>query len=282
MTLVLRERDKLILKEINDAQALDISHIRTMFFNSKSRAYDRISQLCDEKYIQPIHVSIVSTNPTASRRVFAIAPKGAAVLMDVFGCLPEEVNYPNNQVKYWRFLRHLLAINTVRAAIYRMCADRDDAELITWRNEKHFRGTPTIVQVKTKQGLQPKEVQPDGYCVISTSQGKGHFFIEADTGSEGREQLRGQIEVYRAFIESGTCERLLGTNALTVLAVTNSKRRIQGIVNAIEQAGVYDWLLFSTFDQIMPTTVLHEPIWYPVSKHNRLIQIFSKGDHLSW
>ena len=237
-----------------------------MFFNSASRAYDRVKQLADAGYLERRYITQIATAPAASPMVFTIAKLGAQVLVDTYGYDADDLYFAGSQMRNWQSLQPILAVNDIRAAIFRACDERPPFELVRWWIEARFRAAPDEVTVTNRRGRPGrKPVLPDGYCLIRAPAGYAHYFIEADKGSEGHKQFRSQVEIYQAYVTSGQYQQRFKTTSLRVLIVTTSPRRRDNLRRTTRGAGGKELYLFSTFDQMQPEAVLTEPIWYPAT-----------------
>lgn len=266
--LRLRDRDRQIMKAVNDYQALQIQHLQALFFGSKSPAYKRVGQLAEHGFLKVHYVSQVATAPAASARVFTIGQAGAQVLIDTFEYTRDDLNFASRQVTNYVTLQHLLKVNDVRVAITCAASDIPDFELVEWRNETVFRSRPDHVLIKKKGQGKRKPVLPDGYCLIRTPGGYAHCFIEVDRGRENQRQFANQIEIYQAYMESGLYQKQFKTTSLRILVITTSQRRLENLMNAAKRVGANDRYWFSTFEQVTPQTVLTEAIWYKPDKQH--------------
>ncbi len=261
----LNARDVLILQFINDCRALTTEQVALLFFTSLKPAYGRLHKLFHHGYVERQFITQVVTAPAASRMVYTIAPLGAAVLAQNAGYSSEGIHSASRQVRTWDKLQHLLAVNDVRLALTRAVWDTAGMTLKTWRDEFQFRAAPRLVTVKTVRGGDKRQpVYPDGYAHLVTPRGEARFFWEVDLGTEGLEQIKGQIAIYQAYILSGQYQDDFQSRSLRILVVAPSQRRLDNLVKAIESQGGGERYWLTTRDQVTPAQVLNAPIWRKV------------------
>lgn len=261
----LNDRDALILKFINDCRALTTQQVETLFFKSAKPAYGRLHKLYHHEYVERQFITQVVTAPAASRVVYTIAPLGAAVLAQTYGYSPEDIHPASRQVRSWEKLQHLLAINDVRLALTRAVWDTPDMSMKDWRDEFMFRSAPRYVTVTTARGGDKRQpVYPDAYIHLATPRGEARFFLEVDLGTEGLEQVKGQIAIYQAYILSGRYHEDFQSRSLRILIVAPSPRRLENLVKAVESQGGGERYWLTTREQITPALLLTAPIWRKV------------------
>lgn len=267
MVIQLRPRDRFLIKAVNDSQVLNINQIQTMFFKSYPRACYRVAQLVDAGFLKERYVSQIATAPAASLRMFTIGPAGVGVLADTFGYIHTDIYRGGRQLADIKTIKHLLAVNTVRAAIYRTCADSENCDLLEWNNERMFRSNPDYAVVSIavegeKKGKEEKKpVYPDGFFHLWFDHNR-YYFIEADNGTEGLKQIKDQMAIYEAYYHTGAYEAKFQTPALRVLWITTTSKRMRGLQAAALEVGDGGLYLFSTFEHMQPQSVLFAPVWY--------------------
>ena len=262
MAIRLMARDRRLLKAVNDCQALQVGHVRTLLFNSASPTYGRLKKLADHGYLERHYITQVAAAPAASPMVFTISKLGAEVLAATYGYDSDDFNFAGRGVLNWKNLQHILATNDVRVATTRACEDTPGFELLEWRNEALFRAQTDYVYITNRNGRRVKKpVYPDGYCVLATPKGQAHCFVEVDRGTEGLSQFGGQISIYQEYMLSGLYQERFQTSSLRILVVTTTVKRMDNLRRATAKAGGKDRYWFSTFAQVTPAAVLSQPIW---------------------
>ncbi len=253
----LTSRDGLILKAVNDYQALSIELLQRLFWNSSNPAYTTVRRLVKHGYLVESYITQVRAAPGASPRVFTISPLGAAVLCDTYGYTKSEINYLSREVNNWQTLQPILATNAIRAAIDRACRDSGQFTLSSWILEKEFRREVDTVLLDGK----PTPLYPDGFFTIETDRIKSNIFLEVDNGTEGLAQFKSQMSIYQAYILSGRYERRFQAKSLRIAVVTKSKRRLEALRTATKSAGGSERYWFTTADEVTAQTALTSPIW---------------------
>lgn len=257
----LMERDRDIIKAVNDCRALLGSQIQALFFNSRSTAQYRLSRLYQHEFLDRQFMSVTSGGPASSPIIYTLGKRGAQVLIDELGYEQNEVRLPKRAAFAWQFLEHLLKINDVRVAVT-LATNTHGWELEAWYDEAVFRGNPDYVMLKSDKGkMSKKPVLPDGYFCLNTPWGKAHFFLEVDRGKEPHSKFRPQVEVYQAYTASGQYQTRFSKRSLRVLVVTTSPRRMANLKETTLKAGGDRKYWFTTFEQLTPDTVFTVPIW---------------------
>lgn len=253
----LSQRDPHILRAVNDCQALTVSQLITLFWNSPNPAYTRLRQLVQAGYLEKHFITQIRAAPAASPMVFTISKQGAAVLTEHFGYGREDFHFVSRQVKNWQSLQLLQATNDIRVALTRACWEDPAYELVEWRNELRFRSNPDFVYLEHKK----VPVYPDGFCIVRRENARTLNFVEADSGSEGLPQVLQQLRIYMAYTQSGLYEQSFGTKFWRVLLVTNSLKRRDNIRKRLAALGGGANFWFTTFDELTVNSVLRQPIW---------------------
>lgn len=253
----LRPRDVDIIETVNACQALTVSQLQTLFWNSPNPAYTRLRQLAENGYLERHYITQVKAAPAASTLVFSLSKLGAEVLAANRGYTAEDLYFATKQIRNWQTLQPLLAVNNFRVALTRACRDHPEITLKQWLAEIAFRRHPDRIIVNGRK----TPVYPDGFCILETPAAKGYMFVEADRGTEGIEQFKSQVNIYQEYIRSGLYETRFQTKSLRILVVTTSDRRLQSLRKATVAVGGGARYWFTTFDRVTPQTVLTTPIW---------------------
>lgn len=253
----LTKRDTLILKAVNDCQALTVEQLQVLFWNSPNPAYTRLRKLVKHGYLVKHYITQITAGPAASPMILTISSQGAAVLAVTFGYSKDDFHFISRQVKNWKTYQPIRAVNDFRVRLMRSCRESDEYDLVEWRNEAVFRARPDHVFVRGKK----KPVYPDGFCVVTRGRARSFNFIEVDSGTEGLAQFKGQIEIYQAYVQSGLYEQTFGTRFWRVLVITNSARRMENLRRKVCETGGEENYWFATFDRIQIGGLLSEPIW---------------------
>jgi hypothetical protein len=258
--MILQPRDKEILQAVNAHQALLGRQLEALFFASRSTAQYRLQRLFQHEFLDRQFMAAISGGPASSPILYTLGRRGQHILLTEFGISQENIRRFPKKLS-WQFIDHLIEINDIRIAVALAC-QLQGFTLETWLDEPIFRAKPDYVPLKGKNGKEAqKPVYPDGYFCLRVPQGKAHFFLEHDRGTEPRSKFRPQIEVYEAYTKSGLYEARFNTKSLRILIVTTSQERLLNLKEVIKRAGGDRKYWFTTFDQISAATMLTQPIW---------------------
>ena len=257
----LMERDIAILQAVNDCRALRGEHIQALFFGSRSTSQYRLSRLFQHEYLNRHFLPVVEGGPASSPIVYTLGKRGAQALVEHLDYDEQALRVSKQSTFAWRFMEHLLAINDVRVAIL-LALRQQGWTLETWEDEYSFRADPDHAHLQDSRGrTRKKPVLPDGYFRLAVPQGRAHFFLEVDRGTELLAQVKSQVEVYQAYTASGRYYERFQTRSLRVLVVTTGARRVANLKRVVAKAGGDRKYWFTTLDRVTPETVLTEPIW---------------------
>jgi hypothetical protein len=267
--MALTERDRAIIRAVNDCRALTQEQIQALFFQSRSTAQFRLQRLYQHEFLERQFLSVVSGGPASSPAIYTLGKRGVKVLVDTFDYDRSHIRLPKGNFS-WQFIEHQLAINDVRIAVT-LAAAANGWTLEEWQDETGFRAHPDYVTLTDKRGkARKKPVLPDAYFCLATPNGRSRFFLEVDKGTEELAKFRPQIRVYQAYTVSGQYQERYQAKSLRVLIVTTSPRRLANLKLATEQAGGDRKYWLTTFDRITADTVLTAPIWQTLEGETEL------------
>ena len=215
------------------------------------------------------------TNPGPAYR---LAARGALHLA-------QERNLSLAQFNYWgkaedkdgrvtklghSYLEHNLLLADIRMAFEHKVA-AVDAAIPTWLDYHDLRQSWKTERVLIRLTANAPEeriaVAPEGYFVLQTEQGRGHFFLEADRGTETVEkQWRRKILAYKEYLQSGQFHKhynVPSTAGFRVLSLVPSVNRAKNLQRAVERNGSPEAtgaFLFAPTPQFL-TSTLSDPIW---------------------
>ncbi|MFC1959372.1 replication-relaxation family protein [Chloroflexota bacterium] len=257
----LTERDREILKMVNDCRALLGSQIRELFFKSRSTAQYRLQRLYQHEYLDRHFISVISGGPASSPVLYTITRRGATILRETFDYSEKELRIPRRRTFAWQSIDHLLKLNDFRVAVI-LAARQHDWNLAEWWDETVFRADPDHTVVVDRRGREKrKPVYPDSFFCLQVPQGQANFFVEIDTGTEPHSRFKPQIEVYQAYTARGQYRERYNTRSLRVLVITSSATRLANLKETTLAAEGDRKYWFTTFDQVTGETVLTTPIW---------------------
>jgi Replication-relaxation len=219
------ERDIQILSAVYRFRVLHRQQIGELFFMDASRegasARRRLNLLYQNGYIEriPRFPKPPMMNPGPAYR---LAARGATILAEHEGVKFQDFNYwGKNEDKHHHLtklshshLEHGLLLSEIRIVFERLCADKR-YEIVTWLDDFDLRPSwkTERVNIALPNRLEEVAIAPDGYFVLATEKGRGHFFIEVDRGTEtiGRGWQR-KILAYKAYLRSGLFHQTYGVD----------------------------------------------------------------------
>lgn len=258
--MVLTNRDKEIIKAVNDHRALKQEHIQALFFTSRSTAQFRLQRLFQHEFLDRQFLSVVSGGPAASPAIYTLGKRGAKVLVEESNYGQQELRLPKG-IFSWQFVEHTLKIADFRVAVT-LAAKANGFTVEEWRDETTFRSHPDYVTLTDKRGKSLKKpVLPDGYFCLVTPNGKSRFFVEVDRGTEELSKFTPQVRVYNQYTASGQYQQQYQAKSLRILVVTSSSKRLATLREATQKIGGDRKYWFTTFMQAIPDAVLTDLIW---------------------
>lgn len=265
MNFRLKDRDREIIRAVNDCRVLKTQQIQALFFGSPKPAYGRLKKLHDNGYLERHYIAEVATAPASSTILYSITKLGAEVLAATYEYTSEDFHFASKNLLNPAKLPHLLAVNDLRVALTR-ASHAEGFRLTEWLDEFSFRANPDYVNIKESGSKQRrKPVYPDGYVILKTPLGEARCFIEVDRGTEGLTQFRSQIEIYQEYMLSGRYQERFQTRSLRVLIVTtSSQRRLDSLKKAVAQAGGGERYWFLLLKQPLPGQILTKPLWQKI------------------
>lgn len=262
MVIRLNDRDREIIRAVNDCRVLQTRQIQALFFGSPKPAYGRLKLLNDNGYLERHYISQVAAAPAASTIIYTISKLGAEVLAATYDYTSEDFNFATKHLLNVEKLPHLLAVNDVRIAITRG-AKQAGLRLVEWIDEFAFRAQPDYVNLRESGGRQRrKPVYPDGYFVLKVPKGEVRCFVEVDRGTEGLAQFKSQMEIYQEYMLSGRYTQRFKSKSLRILIVsTSSQRRLDSLKKVVDQLGGTSRYWFLVYKLPFGGNILIDEVW---------------------
>jgi hypothetical protein len=279
----LTERDTVIVEAVYRYRMLERRQVEQLFFSTRgtntNRARERLRLLYQHGYLERVARPVYSTTAHPGP-VYRLALRGAQLVA-------ERTGLPLRTIRYWGrgddrdshqtrvgeyFLTHGLALADVRIAI-EQSAVTHGLTIRRWQDELGFRHTRDrdAVEVILADGDSPRRIPilPDGYFVIETPKGTGHFFLEVDLGSEPINRAwRQKLFGYKAYLGSGAFHARYGITdpsiGFRVLTTTPSKARATNLKAAAERYGdpaLAPLFLFTPLGAVTRHDPLRDPLW---------------------
>lgn len=259
----LMERDKAVIRSVNDYRIMRQDQVQRLHFPSKARAQVRLWNLWQHQFLKRSFLPVMGGIQN-STILYQIDRRGAELLQKEFSYEKEDLRYSHKAGLSYRFLEHTLGLSEIHLAVELSCR-RHGLELREWQDEKALKQNYDTVQTSPHR---QSPVLPDGYFVIAPdSKTTYHFFIEYDRGSEPLRFFRRKIRLYWLYFQSPKPTMRYGTNRIRVLTVTESKAPIQArgrtksVRDATKDLGAHNWFWFTSIDEVINNDIFSAPIW---------------------
>jgi hypothetical protein len=264
----LTERDKRIVKAVNDFRIMRQDQVERLHFTSATRAQKRLWLLWQHSFLKRQFLPVLG-GVQNSPILYLVDRPGVKLLQREFDYTKDDLRYSKNNKLSNRFLKHTLGLSEIRLSVELSCR-RHDFVLEVWRDEKWLKQNYDYVQTRRKSRVP---VLPDSYFKIKVGQtpiGKSihlHFFLEYDRSLENLAFFRRKIETYWAYFYSGKCKERYGTNRIRVLTVTEGgishkgRGRLKSVQDVTKGLGDHTWFWFTSQDKVMREDFLTAPIW---------------------
>lgn len=259
----LMQRDKAVVKSVNDYRVMRQDQIQRLHFPSKNTAQFRLQKLWQHQFLKRSFLPVLG-GVQNSTILYQVGKRGAELLRNEFGYASDALRYsPRRQLSY-RFLEHTLGLTEIRLAIELSCR-KHGFEILEWQDEKALKKKPDKVQTGP---VRQSAVLPDGYFVIgSDPTTKFHFFLEYDRGSEHLGFFKRKIALYWLYFQSPMPKARYGTNRIRVLTVTEStvpimgRGRTKSVRDATRALGAHNWFWFTSIDEVINSDFFAAPMW---------------------
>lgn len=273
-------RDLSILEAVHRYRVLHRGQISQQFFigvnDEGSTARRRLGLLYQNGYLEriPRFVAPPMNNPGPAYR---LAARGAAVLAQKAGTAYKEFNYwgkaedeTSHVTKLGHsYLEHALLLADLRKrfeqkAIEAGCTIEKWLDYLELR--KWWKTERVWIRLSPNTPAENLAIAPDGYFVLRTPEGRGHFFLEADRGTETIDkQWKRKILSYGEYLRSGKFHQRYQVSFRTgfrVLTIAPSETRARNLQQAAEKfapttAEAFLFTLTNTFN----ASALSAQIW---------------------
>ena len=277
----LTERDTEILAAVHKYRVLHRGHICELFFQGNDdeggSARRRLGLLYQHGYLEriPRFINPPINNPGPAYR---LAARGAILLAQMTTISVDKFNYWGKaEDKEGRatklghsYLEHNLLLADIRMAFERKVTEAGMV-IPTWLDYHDLRPSwkteRALIRLTPAAPEENVAIAPDGYFVLQTQQGRGHFFLEADRGTETVDkQWRRKILAYKAYLLSGQFHKRYGVPrniGFRVLTLVPSVNRAKNLQRAVERNGSPEGtsaFLFAPTPAFL-ISGLSDPIW---------------------
>ena len=257
----LTERDKQVVKVVNDFRVMRQDQVQRLLFPSRNTAQIRLWLLWQHAYLRREFLPVTGGIQT-SLVLYVLDKRGAELLQSEFGYDRESLRYSRRPSLTHQFLDHTLGLSEIRLAVTLSCREHD-YQLKTWMDENTLKSNYDKVQV----GQRLVAVLPDAYFVIGAPRGDIHFFLEYDRGAEHLRYFKRKMAAYVAYYRTGKCDARYGTNRIRVLTVNEGGRtgagwkRLANLKRVTEEVGGRRRFWFGGLADVAWEDFLSAAIW---------------------
>ena len=264
----LTERDKQVVKAVNDFRVMRQDQVQRLFFPSRNTAQVRLWLLWQHGYLRREFLPVIGGIQT-SPVLYVPDRRGAELLRDEFGYDNQSLRWSRSQRFTHQFLEHTLGLAELRLAVTLSC-QRHNFQLKTWMDEKALKADYDKVQV----GKRLVAVLPDAYFVIVIPVGELHFFLEYDRGAEHLKFFKKKMAAYVSYYHSAKSEARYGTDKIRVLTVNEGGRtgvgrgRLANLKRVTEEVGGHQRFWFGSQADVASEDILSAAIWQVAGSAN--------------
>jgi hypothetical protein len=240
-TIVLTDRDRLLLKELAIGKVIDREQAKRIAgFKSTTRANDRLLKLTRAGLLRRF---FIGTRAGGTKAIYSLSAKGAqAVEIEV-----RLIKRRNNSLLVGDlFVEHQLAVNAIWIEAKFTPIPVPDVQFIRWVV------FPSILSKSTP-------LMPDGYFELRSTSGMYCLFCEVDRGTESLKVWSRKISLYLQLAASGEFQALFKQSRFRVLVAVSSERRLN-ILRRAAAMHTEKIFWFATLEEINQRG-LFAPIW---------------------
>ena len=258
----LTERDKQVVKAVNDYRLMRQDQIERLAFPSRNTAQVRLRLLWEHEFLRRRFLPVLGGIQT-SPILYEIDRRGVDLLRQEFHYEPDRLRYSRKGDLSTQFIYHTLGLSETRLAFELACR-ASDMELVLWKDEKDLKVSYDRVQV----GKRLEAVLPDAYITLRLP-GKRllYFFLEYDRGVENLKFIRKKMAAYIAYFHSHLCQQRYGTTQIRVLTVwegqskPGKRSRLDSLKLVTEELGGKQRFYFTDLHSVQSLNVLTTAIW---------------------
>jgi len=290
----LTQRDIELIQAVHKYRVLHRGQISDMFFagvnDEGSSARRRLNLLYQHGYLEriPRFISPPLNNPGPAYR---LAQRGAVLLAEHAGVPLAEFNYWGRSEDKdshigkigHAYLEHNLVLSDIRLWLEEQ-AMKAGFMIETWLDYFDLHSTwkteRVAIQLTTQVPFEDIAIAADGYFVLLTEQGRGHFFVEFDRGTETiGKQWKRKVLAYMAYLRSGKFHQRYKVDPQTgfrVLTIASSMKRAENLHKAAQNYGdpnLASLFMFTGWPELRRGT-LSSPVWLRsgINGSNRLVE----------
>lgn len=250
-------RDGEIILAVYAHRFLTGQQVCRLFFGSQSRANRRLKYLFHAGYLdrQPLGIGF-GPNET----IYTVGRNS-------IDFIAQRTQTDISEIKWMRrhnrvtpvHVRHTLAINDFRIALWLACMSHPTLKMDRWVDQRECRVKFYSQDDRGEEIL--KVFEPDGLAQIIAADNKTYsFFFEQDRGTSTNLRFRAKVERYLELSARGKIEDLFYCKLFRVLVITTSIERARNLKRVAEDAGATNFW-FSWDENATPERILG-PVWF--------------------
>ena len=240
-TIVLTDRDRLLLKELAIGKVIDREQAKRIAgFKSTTRANDRLLKLTRTGFVRRF---FLGTRAGGTKAIYSLSPKGAQIA-EIEGRLIKRKN--NSLLVGDLFVEHQLAVNSIWIQAKFTPIPVPDVQFARWLT------FPAALSKSTP-------LMPDGYFELNSTFGMYCLFCEVDRGTESLKVWSRKISLYLQLAAGGEFQVLFKQSRFRVLVAVSSERRLN-ILRRTATLHTEKIFWFATLEEINQRG-LFAPIW---------------------
>ena len=254
----LTERDQRILEAVYAYDGmLGVSQIQRKFFTGESQAKHRLKLLYQNKYLNRPSIDQRRRMP---EMIYWLDKQGAQIVASRNGTPFRDFSW--RKQPRWFQVEHDLAVNDFRLNMEQACKEDFDIHLEIWVPEFEFWSYPDKVCYTYQEREHTRNIRPDGYFMLSTSEHYLRYLLEIDRSTEDNPRFyREKILPGLAYLKTDAYKQRFGHRSGRWLVVTTGERRLKNMLRQAKRAKTKGIFFFTTYDRLTPETVLHAPVW---------------------
>ncbi len=251
----LTDRDKEVVKTINDFRVMRQDHIQRLFFPSKNTAQVRLWKLWQHGFLKREFLPVLGGIQN-SPILYLVDKQGVDFLQTELEYRKEDLRWTPGSLGQ-QFIRHTLGLSEIRLSVEVACK-KHGYTLLSWQDEKAMKDGPDHITV----GRRLEPILPDAYFVVGIPNGRVHFFLEFDRGPERVKVFQKKIVAYSGYFKTNKPLVRYGTDRIRVLTVVEGTgTRLNHLKQLTKRSAEPKRFWFSRLDKVSSEDIFASPIW---------------------
>ena len=267
--MVLQPRDMELLCDLFRHNVMSRGQLQALHYGSTPRCNFRLRQLFDAGFVSRHILPGLPCAQSVGVQVLYSIGKAALPVIALHLELEEDgIRRVYRRTRTPMFVQHSLSVGELRIAFHR-AAIMGKIQIGRWLSEDESRHA---FEVRAPGGAWRKELfKPDAFVRLqketTVNDAERCYFLEADLGTTSQDKMLNKWRIHQLYLDSGLFRELYQSDTFRTLVVTTSVRRIENLLDLMEQQGS-DLFWFTTFDEVNKRGIL-APIWRSTSRVNQ-------------